>query len=74
MSPFLSSDLDIRQSPIDPLPSENEFTFYNKIQQSDLVPTISGLLGWTIPRNNIGLLLKSFLPLWNGAALLLSLY
>ena len=66
MSPLLNSDLEIRQSPVDPIPSENEFTFYNKIQQSDLVPTISRLLGWTIPRNNIGVLLNSFLPFWNG--------
>lgn len=49
-----------------PVEAESEFNFYAKIQQSDLVPTISNLLGWTIPQNNIGVLPKSFLRFWKG--------
>ena len=49
-----------------PVEPTGDFHFYTKIQQSDLVPTISTLLGWPIPRNNIGVLLKPFLRLWKG--------
>jgi ethanolamine phosphate transferase 2 subunit G len=63
MSPFLSGNGSQIKSPISP---ENEFDYYTKIQQTDIVPTISTLLGWTIPRNNLGVLLKSFLALWKG--------
>jgi len=63
MSPSFSG-----QAPnlLSPILQQNEFDYYTKIQQCDLVPTISSLLGWTIPRNNIGVLLKSFLTLWKG--------
>jgi len=53
---------------LSPIPQQNEFDYYTKIQQSDLVPTISSLLGWTHPRNNIGVLLQSFLGLWKGSS------
>src|SRR5579862_91293 len=49
-----------------PAEPQGDFHFYSKIQQSNLVPTISTLLGWPIPRNNIGVLLQSFLNLWKG--------
>ena len=64
MSPSFSG-----QAPnlLSPIPHQNEFDYYTKIQQSDLVPTISSLLGWTLPRNNIGVLLQSFLALWKGS-------
>jgi ethanolamine phosphate transferase 2 subunit G len=67
MSPSFSQIASTIQSPIDP---QGEFHYYTKIQQSDLVPTISSLLSWTIPRNNIGVLLRSFLGLWKGMYLL----
>jgi hypothetical protein len=61
MSPSLSA---IRsEAPVEP---RGEFTYYNKIQQSDLVPTISSLLGWPIPRNNLGVLVQSFIGFWKG--------
>ena len=63
MSPSLSDGTTFLQSPVEP---SSEFFYYNKIQQSDLVPTISTLLNWTIPRNNIGVLLRSFLRLWKS--------
>jgi len=52
-----------------PTESRSEFQYYDKIQQSDLVPTISTLLGWTIPRNNIGVILRSVISLWQGTIL-----
>jgi len=49
-----------------PIEPEGEFHYYDKVEQSDLVPTISTLLGWTIPRNNIGVILRSGFSLWKG--------
>jgi ethanolamine phosphate transferase 2 subunit G len=64
VSPSFPVDGSTIQSPIDP---QTDFHYYTKIQQSDLVPTISTLLGWPIPRNNIGTFVRSFLQLWKGA-------
>jgi ethanolaminephosphotransferase len=58
------------KSPVEP---QSDFHYYTMIQQSDLVPTISTLLGWPVPRNNIGVLLKSFLRLWNSMLFLMIL-
>ena len=66
---FLSPSFDFGtkyQSPVEPQP---DFTYYTEIQQSDLVPTISTLLGLPVPLNNLGVTLKSLLPLWNGSKL-----
>jgi ethanolamine phosphate transferase 2 subunit G len=62
MSPSFSPEMSHFKSP---LPQQAEYTYYTRIQQSDLVPTISSLFNWPIPRNNIGPLLKSLLSLWN---------
>ena len=63
MSPAFSESGSTIKSPAEP---QGEFHYYTKIQQSDLTPTISSLLGWTIPRNNIGVLLRSFVDIWRG--------
>lgn len=43
-----------------------DYHFYNKVEQSDLVPTLSVLLGLPIPRNNLGVALKHILGLWSS--------
>lgn len=48
-----------------PIPYNDDFEYYNKIQQIDLVPTISSLLHLPIPINSLGIFIKDFLPLWN---------
>ena len=63
MSPSFPENNSALRCPIGP---QSEFHYYDKIQQSDLVPTISTLLGWTIPRNNIGVILRSVFSLWSG--------
>jgi ethanolaminephosphotransferase len=40
------------------------FDYYNKVDQQDLVPTLSTLLGLTIPRNSIGTILSEMRGLW----------
>lgn len=42
-----------------------EFDFYRKIEQSDLVPTISALLGLPVPRNNLGVIAPEMLMLFH---------
>lgn len=45
--------------------SDGSFRYYNVVEQSDIVPTLAGLLGFPIPLNNLGILIPKFLPLWN---------
>lgn len=42
-----------------------EYDFYSKVSQSDLVPTLSGLLGLPVPRNNLGVFIPEILSLWH---------
>lgn len=56
-------------SPTDP---KDEFDFYKKVEQSDVVPSLAGLLGFPIPKNNLGIFIKDFLGLWDGMGLVYS--
>lgn len=47
-----------------PLPWNQEYSYYDKINQIDLVPTLAALLSFPIPKNNLGVMIPSFLPLW----------
>lgn len=53
----------LKTSPIRPL--SREFDYYRTVEQSDIAPTLAGLLGFPIPRNNLGLFLENFLPFWD---------
>lgn len=43
---------------------EPELQFYTTVQQSDLVPTLAGLLGFPIPLNNLGVFIPELLEFW----------
>lgn len=66
---FMSPKLDKvthhmkRHSPASPK-TEGEFEYYNMVQQSDIAPTLAGLLGFPVPKNNLGVFLEAFLGLW----------
>ena len=49
-----------------PAVPKDEFTYYRRIEQSDVAPTLTTLLGLPIPKNNLGLFIQDFLPLWDG--------
>lgn len=51
-------------SPIGP---KDEFEFYSKVEQSDLAPTIAGLLGFPVSKNNLGAFIPDFLPFFATA-------
>lgn len=49
-----------------PLEDRDDFRFYSFVTQSDLAPTLAALLGFPIPKNNLGAFIPDFLPLWTS--------
>ncbi|KAL7271684.1 major facilitator superfamily transporter protein [Rhizina undulata] len=47
-----------------PATAKKEFQFYTTVEQSDIVPSLAGLLGLPIPRNNLGVFIPSLLEMW----------
>ncbi|KAI9746422.1 MAG: major facilitator super transporter protein [Claussenomyces sp. TS43310] len=50
-----------------PAPMREDFQYYTTVEQSDIVPTLGGLLGFPSPRNNLGAFIADFLPFWSQA-------
>lgn len=46
-------------------PSNGAFGYYKMIEQSDIAPTLAGLLDFPVPLNNLGVFIDDFLPLWD---------
>jgi ethanolamine phosphate transferase 2 subunit G len=42
----------------------DDFHYYGLVEQSDLAPTLGALLGFPVPKNNLGAMIPDFLPLW----------
>ncbi|PRT52516.1 GPI ethanolamine phosphate transferase 2 [Wickerhamiella sorbophila] len=59
---MISRGFDLKQDA--PLPYSSDFTFYDRVKQIDLVPTLSLLLGLPIPRNSLGVLIPAVKSLW----------
>lgn len=49
-----------------PIAHSDEFQFYDTIEQSDIAPTLAALLGFPVPRNNLGNFIRNFLPFWSS--------
>lgn len=43
---------------------DSGFDYYSKIEQSDIVPTLAGLLGFAVPLNNLGVIVPELLQFW----------
>ena len=56
----LKFDLDCPTTP------KGEFGYYDVVEQSDIAPTVAGLLGFPVPLNNLGVFIPKFLHLWQG--------
>jgi ethanolaminephosphotransferase len=54
-----------RESPVKPK-NEGEFEYYKMVEQSDIAPTLAGLLGFPVPQNNLGVFIEEFLGLFKG--------
>lgn len=47
-----------------PVPLRDDYQYYTTVEQSDIVPTLAALLGFPVPRNNLGAFIVDFLPFW----------
>lgn len=56
----VNTELKGRDSPIE----AEEFEYYRTVEQSDITPTLAGLLGVPIPLNSLGVFIPEFLGLW----------
>lgn len=62
---FLSPKLKMISSGLEtPAPYHEEFRYYNYVEQSDIAPTLGALLGFPVPKNNLGAFIPDFLPFW----------
>jgi ethanolaminephosphotransferase len=57
-----NAELKGRDSPIE----AEEFEYYRTVEQSDITPTLAGLLGVPIPLNSLGVFIPEFLGLWEN--------
>ncbi|QDS70250.1 hypothetical protein FKW77_007355 [Venturia effusa] len=64
MSPKLESLSPGLESPALP---RKDYEYYTMVEQSDIAPTLAGLLGFPIPQNNLGVFIVDFLPLWKSS-------
>ncbi|KAI4592561.1 major facilitator super transporter protein [Pestalotiopsis sp. 9143b] len=53
---------------VTPAPFAEDFQYYSRVQQSDLAPTLGALLGFPVPKNNLGAMIPELLPLWPDSA------
>lgn len=62
---FMSPKLrDISAGLPAPAQPRDEFDYYAMVEQSDIAPTVAALLGFPVPKNNLGGLIPDFLPFW----------
>lgn len=61
------------RSPIKPK-TEGEFDYYRTVEQSDIAPTLAGLLGFPVPKNNLGVFLSEFTELWDNGKYMMIVY
>lgn len=54
-----------RESPIAPKVG-TDFEYYRMVEQSDIAPTLAGVLGFPVPKNNLGVFLEEFLKFWDN--------
>jgi len=54
-----------------PAPFSEDFQYYSTVEQSDIAPTLGALLGFPVPKNNLGTFIVDFLPFWSSRMLLL---
>lgn len=61
ISPHLKS---ISKGMKSPVPVTNDYQYYSVVNQIDIVPTLAGLLGFSIPASSVGIFIPQFLDLW----------
>ncbi|KAL5337106.1 GPI ethanolamine phosphate transferase 2 [Aspergillus crustosus] len=61
ISPKLQALSAVRESPVDAM---DELQYYREVDQTDITPTLAGLLGLPIPLNSLGVFIPEFLDMW----------
>ncbi|OLN81583.1 GPI ethanolamine phosphate transferase 2 [Colletotrichum chlorophyti] len=62
---FISPKLkELQRNLESPAAFQEDFSYYTKVEQSDLAPTLGALLGFPAPQNNLGAFIADFLPFW----------
>jgi ethanolaminephosphotransferase len=64
MSPKIKKITQFKDK-VSPIKPGADFDYYKKIEQSDIAPTLAGLLGFPVPRNNLGVFIDDFLHFWD---------
>ena len=62
MSPKLQTISKGSECPVTAI--EKDFHYYSMVEQSDIAPTLAGLLGFPIPLNNLGVFIPELLTFW----------
>lgn len=47
-----------------PLAFRDDFKYHVETGQSDIIPSLAAMLGFSIPKNSLGILIPEILPLW----------
>ena len=47
---------------------DGNFGYYRRVEQSDIAPTLAGLLGLPMSRNNLGVFIREMLSFWDGGS------
>lgn len=53
-----------------PQTASTDFEYYKVVEQSDIAPSLAGLLGFPIPLNNLGVFIPDLLSMWPPGKLL----
>ncbi|KIW20627.1 hypothetical protein PV08_01203 [Exophiala spinifera] len=61
ISPRFKSAFEGQHSPVH---DAHDYKYYDEVEQSDIVPTLAALLGFPIPKNNLGVAIPRLLELW----------
>ncbi|KAK2767899.1 major facilitator super transporter protein [Onygenales sp. PD_12] len=62
---FISPKIrQLEQRNISPEKPREDFQYYQSVEQSDIAPTLAGLLGFPVPLNSLGVFIPQFLPMW----------
>ncbi|RCI10772.1 hypothetical protein L249_5340 [Ophiocordyceps polyrhachis-furcata BCC 54312] len=51
-----------------PTQPRTEFDYYAAVEQSDIAPTLAGLLGLPVSKNSLGAFIPDFLPFWPSSS------
>ncbi|KAI5283882.1 major facilitator super transporter protein [Ascosphaera aggregata] len=65
ISPHLQKLQEGKENLQSPLRASEDFQFYDKVEQSDIAPTLAGLLDLAVPLNSLGVFIPSLLRLWD---------